>query len=68
MGIQPHAFMMTVAVAASMAFASPVASPPNTLVMGAGNYQFSDYIKVGTPLILITLVICMLVMPLLWPF
>lgn len=68
MGIQPHAFMMTVAVAASMAFASPVASPPNTLVMGAGNYQFNDYIKVGTPLILITLVICMLVMPLLWPF
>jgi len=67
LGIQPHAFMMTVAVAASMAFASPVASPPNTLVMGSGDYQFSDYIKVGTPLILLTMLICTLVMPILWP-
>lgn len=67
LGIQPHAFMMTVAVAASMAFASPVASPPNTLVMGSGDYQFGDYIKVGTPLILLTMLICTLVMPILWP-
>ncbi len=68
LGVQPHAFMMTVAVAASMAFASPVASPTNTLVMGAGDYQFSDYIKVGAPMIVVTLIICVLVMPLLWPF
>jgi di/tricarboxylate transporter len=67
LGIQPHAFMMTVAIAASMAFASPVASPPNTLVMGGGDYQFSDYIKVGTPLLLITMLICVLAMPFLWP-
>ncbi len=68
LGIQPHALLMSVAIAASMAFASPVASPVNTLVMGAGNYRFSDYMKIGAPMILISLVITMLVLPLLFPF
>lgn len=67
LGVQPYAFMMAVAVAASMAFASPVASPVNTLVMGAGHYRFSDYIKVGVPMILITLIVSLLVLPLLFP-
>ena len=68
LGIQPHALLMSVAVAASMAFASPVASPVNTLVMGAGNYRFSDYIKVGAPLMLIAMAVTMVVLPLLFPF
>jgi di/tricarboxylate transporter len=68
LGIQPQAFLMAVGLAASMAFASPVASPVNTLVMGAGNYRFSDYIKIGTPMLVIGLVLAMLVLPLLWPF
>ncbi len=68
MGIQPYAFLMAVAIAASMAFATPVASPVNTLVMGAGDYRFGDYIKVGMPLILLTLVVSVLLLPLLWPF
>ena len=67
LGVQPYAFMMSVAIAASMAFASPVASPTNTLVMGAGDYQFGDYIKVGLPLILLTMLISVLVLPILWP-
>lgn len=68
LGLRPYGFLMAVAIAASMAFASPVASPTNTLVMGAGSYRFSDYIKVGLPLILLTMVITLLVLPLLWPF
>ncbi len=67
LGLQPQAFLMLVAIASSTAFASPVASPVNTLVMGAGNYRFSDYLKVGVPLILVSLVITVLVLPLLWP-
>ncbi len=67
LGLQPQAFMMSVAIAASMAFASPVASPVNTLVMGAGNYSFGDYIKVGVPLILLMLVASVLALPLLFP-
>lgn len=68
LGVQPYAFLMGIAIAASMAFASPVASPANTLVMAAGHYRFSDYIKVGIPLIFITLVIAMLAIPLIFPF
>jgi di/tricarboxylate transporter len=68
LGVQPYAFMMGIAIAASMAFASPVASPANTLVMGAGRYRFSDYIKVGLPLIFITLLLAMLSIPLVFPF
>ncbi|WP_420644972.1 SLC13 family permease [Candidatus Leptofilum sp.] len=68
LGIQPQGFLMAVAIAASMAFASPVASPTNTLVMGAGNYRFSDYVKVGVPLILLMLVAVALLLPLIFPF
>lgn len=68
MGVQPHAFLMAVAIAASMAFASPVASPVNTLVMSAGQYRFGDYIRIGLPLILILMIVTLLGLPLIWPF
>ncbi len=68
LGIQPYAFLMAVAIAASMAFATPVASPSNTLVMGAGNYRFYDYIKVGVPLIILALITTLIVVPVLFPF
>jgi di/tricarboxylate transporter len=68
LGIQPQALLMGVAVAASMAFATPVASPVNTLVMGAGRYRFSDYIKIGTPMLVLTLLAALVVLPMLFPF
>jgi len=67
LGYQPQAFLMLVAIAASTAYASPVASPVNTLVMGSGNYRFRDYLRVGIPLILISMLITILLLPLLWP-
>ncbi len=67
LGYQPQAFLMTVALAASTAYATPVASPVNTLVMAAGNYRFKDYLKVGIPLIFISMLITVLVLPILWP-
>ncbi|MFP4320812.1 MAG: SLC13 family permease [Anaerolineales bacterium] len=68
LGVSAEPFLMGVAMAASMAFASPVASPVNTLVMGAGNYRFIDYVKVGVPLSSLMFAIAMLVIPLLFPF
>jgi di/tricarboxylate transporter len=68
LGVSPYPLMMTVAVAASAAFLSPVGHPNNLLVMGPGGYRFSDYIKVGLPLTLVVLVVVMLVMPIFWPF
>lgn len=67
MGVQPHAFVMAVAVASSMAFVTPLASPVNTLVMSLGNYRFNDYVKVGIPLLGLTFIISMVVLPILWP-
>jgi di/tricarboxylate transporter len=66
--VAPQAFLMAVAIAASMAFASPVASPVNTLVMGAGEYRFVDYIKIGVPMILLMLLVALIGVPLLYPF
>jgi di/tricarboxylate transporter len=67
LGVRPEAFMMAVAIAASMAFATPVASPTNTLVMSAGNYRFKDFAGLGIPLILLAMVASLIVLPLLWP-
>jgi di/tricarboxylate transporter len=67
LGVSPYPFAMTVAIAASAAFATPVSSPVNTLVMAPGDYRFGDFVRVGTPLILLTLIITVLVVPLLWP-
>ena len=67
LGVLPHAFLMVVAIAASTAFSTPIASPVNTLVMGPGDYSFSDFAKVGVPLQLIVLVLSLLVIPLMFP-
>jgi di/tricarboxylate transporter len=68
LGVQPQAFLMAVAIAASMAFASPIASPTNTLIMEAGQYRFKDYGKAGVPLVVITMALSLIFLPLLFPF
>ena len=68
LGINPTPFLFAVAVAASMCFASPFSTPPNALVMSAGEYKFTDYIKVGLPLQIIFAIVMILVLPLLFPF
>jgi di/tricarboxylate transporter len=68
LGVSPYPLAMTVAVAASAAFLSPVGHPANLLIMGPGGYRFSDYIKVGLPLTLVIFLVVMLVMPIFWPF
>lgn len=68
MGVSPYPFLFAVAVAASMCFASPYSTPPNALVMNAGNYTFMDYIRVGLPLQIIMGVIMILVLPLMFGY
>jgi di/tricarboxylate transporter len=67
LGISPYAIMMVVALSASASFLSPVAHPANVLIMGPGGYRFTDYIKVGVPLTLVTLIVTLLVLPIFWP-
>ena len=67
-GVNPVPFLFAVTVGASMCFASPFSTPPNALVMPAGQYTFMDYVKVGLPLQIIMGVVMVLLLPLLFPF
>ncbi len=68
MGIDPHAFVMAIAIAASTAFITPIGHQANLLVYGVGNYRFGDFIRVGGPLTAAIVVVMMLVVPWVWPF
>lgn len=67
-GVSPYPFVIGVAASASMAFSTPVASPTNALVMTAGNYTFKDFVKIGIPLQIITLVVLIILLPIFYPF
>ena len=67
-GVSPYPFLFAVAVGASMCFASPFSTPPNALVMPAGQYTFMDYVKVGLPLQIIMGIVMIFILPLLFPF
>ena len=68
LGASPHAVMMAIAIAASCAFATPVGTPPNTLVLGPGGYKFNDYVKAGTGLVIVSGIVSIIVIPMVWPF
>lgn len=67
-GVSPVPYLFAVTVAASMCFASPFSTPPNALVMPAGQYSFMDYVKVGLPLQIIMGLVMIVVLPLIFPF
>ena len=66
--VSPYPLAMTVALAASAAFMTPVSSPVNTLVVGPGNYRFGDFVKVGVPFAVVALIVTVLLVPVLLPF
>lgn len=68
MGASPKAVLMAILIASSCAFASPVGTPPNTLVLGPGNYKFLDYVKAGSGLVFVCLIVSIIVIPVVWPF
>ena len=67
-GVSPVPFLFAVTLGASLCFASPFSTPPNALVMPAGQYTFMDYIRVGLPLQIILGIVMIFVLPLLFPF
>ncbi len=68
LGLSPYPMMMGVALAASAAFMTPFSHKANLLVMGAGGYRSVDYLKVGTPLTIVFLVLLVFMVPLFFPF
>lgn len=67
-GASPQPFMIGVAISASTAFLTPVGTTTNALVMAAGSYKFMDYFRVGTPLLILFLIVSMIFVPMIWPF
>ncbi|HDR28927.1 SLC13 family permease [Rhodovulum sp.] len=67
LGASPYPFAMCVALAASTAFMTPVSSPVNLLVLAPGGYRFMDFVRIGTPFTLVTLVVSVTLLPILLP-
>ncbi len=66
-GAEPRAVLMVIITAASCAFAAPMGTPPNTLVMGPAGYCLRDYIVTGIPLIVLCFLVSLIVIPVVWP-
>jgi len=67
LGVSPHPLLMIVAVAASTAFLTPIGTTTNILVYSPGGYRFTDYVKVGLPLMLLFLTVSLVLVPVIWP-
>lgn len=68
MGADPRAVLMACVIGGSCAYATPIGMPANTMVVGAGGYQFMDYVKSGFPLMIIATVVSMVLLPIAFPF
>ncbi len=68
MGADPRAVLMACVIGGSCAYATPIGMPANTMVVGAGGYKFTDYVKSGFPLIIIATVVSMIILPIAFPF
>ena len=67
-GVDPMPFFIAICIAASAGFATPIGYQTNLIVQGAGNYKFTDFIKIGLPLDFIVMAISVGLIPLVWPF
>lgn len=68
MGVSPYPFAMAVAIAASSAYISPISSPVGTLVMEPGGYRYIDFVKAGVPLLILTWIVAMAIIPVFFKF
>ncbi len=68
LGVNPMPFIVTVMVAASCAFATPIGYQTNLMVYGPGGYRFSDYLRIGVPLNLLCMTLTLTLAPRVWPF
>ena len=68
LGVNPVPFFVTICIAASASFSTPIGYQTNLIVQSIGNYKFTDYLKIGLPLNFISLVISVIFIPYFWSF
>jgi di/tricarboxylate transporter len=67
LGYDPRPFAVAVMFSASVAFATPIGYQTNMMVYGPGGYRFTDYMRLGIPLDIVTAIVACLLIPYLWP-
>ncbi len=67
-GADPRAVLMAIVIGGSLAYATPIGMPANTMVLTPGGFKFVDYVKCGVPLILVSGVVSLVLLPMLFPF
>lgn len=68
LGVDPTPFFVVICMAASASFSTPIGYQTNLIVQGIGSYKFTDFVKIGLPLNLITFLISVFVIPMIWKF
>ncbi len=68
LGVNPMPFFVVICMAASASFSTPIGYQTNLIVQGIGNYKFTDFVRIGLPLNIITFLISVFLIPLIWPF
>ncbi len=67
-GVDPMPFFIAICISASAGFATPIGYQTNLIVQGAGNYKFTDFLKIGVPMDILVMVISVVLIPIVWPF
>ena len=68
LNVSPYPFAVAVLIAASSAYSTPVSTPVVTLVVEPGCYRFTDFVKVGAPLLVLSYLVTLVIAPLVFPF
>lgn len=68
LGVSPMPFFVVICMAASASFSTPIGYQTNLIVQGIGNYKFTDFVRIGLPLNIITFLISVFVIPQIWSF
>ena len=68
LGFDPKAILVAIVISSSLAYATPMGTPPNAMVYNVAGYSFKDYVKAGVPLIIVSAIVSFVLLPILFPF